>query len=215
MKVKICGLTRPEDAILAQDAGASYIGAVLVSDSPRVVSPECARELSSAVTIPLVIVTGDLDPEVVAEAAEAAGAAVIQVHGEASPQDLAELRARGSWELWKAVRVRTRADVIAALARFGEVADLLLLDGWHPSALGGSGTPFPWEEAMALDAEVRSGLRIGAAGGLSPENVAEVVRRLAPDLVDVSSGVEASPGIKDPGKVRDFVRLAREATRSI
>ncbi|MEX1257070.1 MAG: phosphoribosylanthranilate isomerase [Gemmatimonadota bacterium] len=215
MKVKICGLTRPEDAILAQDAGASYIGAVLVSDSPRVVSPERARELSSAVTIPLVIVTGDLDPEVVAEAAETAGAAVIQVHGEASPQDLAELRARGSWELWKAVRVRTRADVIAGLAWFGEVADLLLLDGWHPSALGGSGTPFPWEEAMALDAEVRSGLRIGAAGGLSPENVAEVVRRLAPDLVDVSSGVEASPGIKDPGKVRDFVRRAREATRSI
>jgi len=214
MKVKICGLTRPEDAVLAEACGASYVGAVLVAESRRAVAPDRAREIASSVGLPLAIVLGDLDSSAAAAAAETAGAKVIQVHGEASLESIADLRSRGGWELWKAVRVRSRADVMAALGHFGGAVDLLLLDGWHPTSLGGSGTMFPWDEARDLGPETPSGLRIGAAGGLSPENVADVVRRLTPDLVDVSSGVEASPGIKDPEKVRDFVQRALDATRA-
>jgi phosphoribosylanthranilate isomerase len=214
MKVKICGQTRPEDARMAEEAGASYVGAVLVETSPRAVTPERAREISAAVDVPLAIVIGDLDPSSAAAAAEVAGAGVVQVHGGATPEDFVWLRERGPWELWKAVRVRTRADAVDAIDRFGEVADLVLLDGWSPAALGGSGTRFPWEDAIDLRPGGPTGLRIGAAGGLTPANVGEVVRRLVPDLVDVSSGVEVTPGIKDPEKVRDFVRRALDAGRS-
>jgi phosphoribosylanthranilate isomerase len=101
-----------------------------------------------------------------------------------------------------------------SIERFGEVADLLLLDGWHATVLGGSGTTFRWDEVGSVRGHGASGLRIGAAGGLTPDNVAEAVRQLAPDLVDVASGVEVRPGVKDPNQVREFVRRALDASRS-
>jgi len=209
MKVKICGVTRPSDAQLAEESGANYIGAVLVPGSPRQVSPELAGSLATSVTIPLVVVVAGLSPRQTANLARLAGASVIQLHGEESAADVAVLRELGEWELWKAVRVRTGADIADAADTFGEVVDLLLLDGWHPSVLGGTGTPFDWSEAAAIRTGLPPGIRLGVAGGLTPENVEEAVRRLAPDLVDVGTGVEASPGIKDPDRVRSFVRRAR------
>lgn len=210
-RFKICGLTDPLDARAAEEAGASYVGAVLAEESPRRISPTEASRISEAVSIPLVLVTVDLEPARAAAAATIAGADGIQLHGHESPAAVEELRGRGEWELWKAVRVRSGDDVRRAVERFGSIVDLLLLDAWHPRKLGGTGVALQWEDlASARDEAPREG-RLGVAGGLSPENVARAIAILRPDLVDVSSGVEASPGVKDHDRIR---RFAREVARS-
>ncbi len=206
--VKICGLTNPADARVAEAAGASYVGAVLVPGSPRRISSERASELAAAVRIPLVVVVADLSAKEVAAAAERAGASAVQLHGEESPDSVTELRMRGDWELWKAVRVRSEDDILRTFDRFGALVDLVLLDGWSRGQLGGTGKAFSWESAAAARRRAPSGLRIGVAGGLTPENVADAVRTLDPDLVDVSSGVESAPGRKDHERVRQFISRA-------
>lgn len=206
-------MTRPSDARAAERSGAAYIGAVLVPGSTRLISPERARVLADAVAIPLVVVTAGFKPADAARSAIAAQARVIQLHGDETPDEVKELRTLGEWELWKAVRVRSGADVLEAIERFSTLADLILLDGWHPTGLGGMGVRFPWEALASLPEERRASVRIGASGGLAPDNVAEAVVRLEPDLVDVSSGVEASPGVKDSGKVEVFMRNALAADR--
>lgn len=209
LQIKICGVTRPEDARLAEAAGADRIGAVLVADTPRVIDERRARELADAIDIPLVLVVADLSPDATARAADRAGAAVLQLHGDEPEAHVRALAALGHWEIWKSARVRDGADLLALAARWEGIADGLLLDGWHPSRIGGTGVPFPWDTLEELRARWPAGLKLGAAGGLRPENVAEAVDRLRPDLVDVSSGVETSPGIKDPALVRAFVEAAR------
>ncbi len=210
LRVKICGLTRLVDARTAADAGASYVGAVLVPGSPRTVSPELAAELGGAAERPLVVVIADLGLDDATNVARTAGAAAIQLHGDEAPEWMEELRARGDWELWKAVRVRSRDDVLAAFDRFGPLADLVLLDAWQEDRLGGTGRIFPWDALRSARESAPAGLRIGVAGGLSPVNVAEAVAQLEPDLVDVSSGVESEPGTKDPDLVSAFVQRALE-----
>ncbi len=206
--VKICGLTRPIDAAAAEEAGASFAGVVLVPGSPRTRSPEQARQIGSAVSIPLVIVVAADAAEEAATCAEIAGASVIQLHGGADPEVIQGLRARGPWELWAALRVRTEGEIREGIQRYRDRVDLLLLDGWHPTLPGGSGSRFPWEALEAMRAEWPESLPMGAAGGLKPENVEEAIRRLRPRLVDVSSGIEASPGIKDHAAMQDFVKRA-------
>ena len=195
-EVKICGLTRVVDARVAERAGASYVGAILVPGTPRCVSPGEAGVLARAVGIPLVAVVADLTADAAARAADAAGARAVQLHGSESPGVIEALRARGGWELWKAVR---------ALGRYGGLVDLLLLDAWSERALGGTGTRFPWEVWDRGRAGLDDALRIGVAGGLSPDNVEEAVGRLAPDLLDVGSGVELGPGVKDPDRIEAFI----------
>ena len=207
-QVKICGVTRLEDARFAARAGASYLGANLVPASPRCLSPERARALASTVRLPLVVVVADLTASEAARVADEAGAAVIQLHGSEPASVVKALRGRGSWELWKAVRVREREDILRAADHYGGLIDLLLLDAWTERILGGTGVSFPWEFWDPSRDGVAGGLRIGVAGGLSPENVEEAVRQLAPDLVDVCSGVEVRPGMKDPGKVEAFIHRA-------
>jgi phosphoribosylanthranilate isomerase len=209
---KICGVTRLSDASAAEAAGASYVGANVVPSSPRRVEAGVAAELAAAVSIPLVLITADMLPEDAARMARATGARAIQLHGAEPVETIAALRAAGTWELWKAVRVRSPADVLDAFERFGGVVDLLLLDGWDPARLGGTGRPFDWDAVAAVRSKAPEGLRLGIAGGLTPENVEEAVRRLEPDLVDVSSGVESAPGVKDHERIRELARkLARRA----
>lgn len=212
---KICGLTRPADARFAEEAGASYVGAILVEGSPRRVSPAEASRIAAAVSIPLVIVTADLPAETVAEAAATARAGGVQLQGDESPATIRTLRSLGDWELWKAVRVRSLDDVRRGLERFGPIVDLLLLDAWHPTKLGGTGTSFDWERIAPAREELSGGLRLGVAGGLSPENVAEAIAVLGPSLVDVSSGVESRPGVKDHERIRAFAREVSHAASSI
>ncbi len=206
---KICGLTRPEDARLAASLGAAWVGVVLVPGTPRARTPGQARALGDAAReeagTPLALVVADRSADEAARAAEEAGAGALQFHGSETPELLRELRTRGRWELWKAVRVRSGAEILPAAERWAGVADLLLLDGWHPRALGGTGAAFDWNALEALRAAWPEGLRLGVAGGLRPDTVGEAVARLRPDLVDVSSGVELRPGVKDPDALRAFL----------
>jgi phosphoribosylanthranilate isomerase len=207
-RIKVCGLTRIEDARAAEAAGAHWIGAVLVPDSPRRIGPDDAARLANAVSLPMAIVVADLSAGEAADAALRSGARAIQLHGMEDPGTLLRLREMGDWELWKAVRVRSADSVVQGAREFSGAADLLLLDRWDPLRLGGTGTPFDWEQVEAHRRELA--LPMGVAGGLDPENVADAVRRLRPDLVDASSGLESAPGIKDPDRIRAFVTAVEQ-----
>lgn len=209
VRTKICGITRVDDAGLAGRAGADYVGAVLTDGFRRSVSPETAAAYPDAAGRPLVAVTVDEPLSRLTDLARRAGASVLQLHGDEPPERLVALRDEGDWELWKALRVRSADAVLTALERYADVADGMLLDGWHPEHRGGSGIRFPWDLVEPVRDRFPEGLRFIAAGGLQPDNVAEAVRRLRPDVVDVSSGVEITHGIKDAARVRAFIRNAR------
>ena len=208
-KVKVCGLTRSEDAVHAEKAGADFLGVVLVPDTPRFQTPEQAKVTLSGIVMPTVVVVADLGRSDTIRVAEMVGADVIQLHGEESPELVSALSQDGPWEVWKALRVRDASDLRAGLECYGSVADGLLLDAWHPEKSGGTGVVFSWEEVAEVRGEVSEDLRFVVAGGLTPENVREAVVRLRPDVVDVSSGVEQRPGVKDQWKVETFIRNVR------
>jgi phosphoribosylanthranilate isomerase len=138
------------------------------------------------------------------------GLDVIQLHDEATPERVASLRAATGLEIWAVVRTAS-GELDDDVEELADSADALLIDAHVPGKLGGTGTVIPWMElGESLDA-MRTGHRIVLAGGLTPDNVAEAIDYVSPNVVDVSSGVEASPGIKDPQRVRAFIAAAREA----
>lgn len=218
--VKICGLTRHEDARVAADAGAEYLGVVLVRRSPRGVTAADARRIRGDLPASLVLVSADRPVDRLSRDAETAGAEVLQLHGDEDPDAVRALRDAGGWTIWKSVRVREPADVARALDRYGGLVDGLHLDGWHPRRLGGTGRRFPWEEVRAMRDAVPEETTLVAAGGLTPANVARAVEVLRPDVVDVSSGVEERPasgdapraGVKDARRIRAFVDAARPSS---
>lgn len=208
-RVKICGLTRRSDAEFAASVGADFLGVVGVPESPRARSADQAGEILSGLDPEGVVVLAETRPEAVVEFATRSGASVLQLHGDEEVDLLAGVRAAGPWTLWKAVRVQGPEDAERALDRYAELVDGFLWDGWHPDRLGGSGVSFPWDALRSVRESFPAEKTLVVAGGLTPENVAEVIARLRPDVVDVSSGVETSPGIKDPDRVSRFVRAAR------
>lgn len=214
MKVKICGICSADDAQAAQRLGADYLGIILSQGFKRSLLPDQAVDIVLAVDAPVVAVLVD---ESVAESvriADLVGASVIQLHGEESPDFVRELRSRGDWAIWKAVRVRHPEDVTRALGEYPAV-DALLLDAWHPELPGGAGVAFPWEEFSSSGDAFPSEMHMIAAGGLNPDNVERAVRVLSPDVVDVSSGVELAPRLKDNDLIEAFIKNARKAAVSI
>jgi phosphoribosylanthranilate isomerase len=207
-EVKICGLTRREDAEAALAAGAAFLGLVLAPGGKRTVTPDAAAAIAGGLAARRVGVFVDEPVEGVRRAAERARLDVLQLHGAETPEDAALLRDAG-WTVWKAVRPRDGAEFAEAARTWAGAVDALLLDGWSPDAPGGTGARFPWSEVAALRDALPPGTALVAAGGLRPGNVAEAVRLLRPDVVDVSSGVERSPGTKDHDAIRDFVAAAR------
>lgn len=199
--LKICGLTRRSDARAAVEAGARFLGCVLVPGSPRRVSPERAREVTEGLGAVPVVVVADTAPGAVADLARRAGAGVVQLHGSETPEEVGAVGRRGSWRVWKAVRVRAPSDALRAYERYGPVADGLLLDGWHPQLLGGAGRRFPWEAVAAVRDRFPPEPTLVIAGGITPENAPEALTSLEPDVIDVSSGVEIRPGVKDPARI--------------
>lgn len=211
--VKICGVTRPEDAAAAVRSGADFVGAILSPGFGRSVVPEHAAGYpldapGGRARLVAVMVDPSLDEAV--EIARRSGASVLQLHGDEPPELFGELRERGPWTLWKAVKVRSGSDLDEAVRRYGGVVDALLLDGAPAGASGGGhGARFPWEVAATVRDALPPTVSLVVAGGLTPENVPDAIGRLGPDVVDVSSGVEAARGIKDPDAIRAFVRAAR------
>jgi len=211
--VKICGVTRPEDAAAAGRSGAAFVGAILSPGFGRSVAPEHAASYpldrpDGRARLVAVMVDPSLDEAV--EMARGSGASVLQLHGDEPPELLDELRERGPWALWKAVKVRSGVDIDEAIRRYAGVVDALLLDGAPAGTTGGGhGARFPWEAAATVRGALPPTVSLVVAGGLTPDNVREAIARLGPDVVDVSSGVEAARGIKDPDAIRAFVRAAR------
>lgn len=207
-QIKICGVCDPVDASYAVAAGASHVGMIRVPGSRRTRPLALAREVAAAAAgARRVGVFADAADAVITEEAESLGLEVIQLHGAEAPERVQALAGRGR-AIWKVVKPRSAADLLAAAARYRS-ADLLLVEGWSPRGEGGMGARFPWDEVESAVEELPEGTVLGVAGGLTPDNVAEAVRRFRPALVDVSSGVETAPGHKDPGLVRAFVEAVR------
>jgi phosphoribosylanthranilate isomerase len=201
-KVKICGITNLEDALFAAEAGADALGFVFYTKSPRYIAPDRAREivlrLPPFVAKVGVFVNEELD--LVKEIMAYCHLDYAQLHGDEPPEQVAALAPRAI----KAVRVRSAADV-ERLSAYRAAA--YLLDAYHPTKPGGIGETWDWELAAAAK---RYGPII-LAGGLKPDNVAAAIGRVHPYAVDVSSGVEAAPGIKDHQMVWRFIRAAKGA----
>jgi len=203
--VKVCGITSVEDALFAAGCGADAIGLVLWKGSPRSVSRATARAIAVAVPpgVDRVGVFVDAEPDEVRSAADEIGLDVVQLHGHEPPESCRGLGVR----VWKAIGVGPAFRPEDAL-RYEGVADGLLLDaradGGGPA--GGTGRTFDWAQARALRDRVRY---LVLAGGLDAENVGAAVAAVGPDAVDVSSGVESSPGRKDPARVRAFLRAVK------
>lgn len=203
VRVKICGITRLEDALQAVNAGADAIGLVFHRDSPRAVTDESARSIAGALP-PFVSRTGlfmNADAEFVRSTLASVPLDLLQFHGDEPP---AYCRGFGRPYL-KAIPMSGGVD-LAALERQYADAAALLLDAHSPGGSGGTGRTFDW----GLVPRVRR-LPVILAGGLTAENVAEAIRRVQPWAVDVSGGVEAAKGIKDPARVTAFIEAVREA----
>lgn len=209
-RVKICGLRRRRDVGVAARAGATWAGFVLAS-SPRRVEPgeaaDLARHAREEGLAPVGVFVDPSEAEVTSVAREAE-LDVVQLHGDESPDTCRHLREAG-FEVWKAIRPRSRQELGSMVRRYADHVDRLLVEGFSPEAAGGTGTSLPhaWLDDEALTSFGRD--RLVLAGGLTPENVAEAIWRVRPGAVDVSSGVEREPGEKDPDRIRAFIRNAR------
>jgi len=211
VRVKICGVCRPRDAAAAAAAGADYIGVVLAPGLRRSRSLDEAAAIWAAAPGPLRVgVFVDGAEAELRGAGESLGLAVLQLHGREPPELLAAVRG-GGWEVWKALRPRSAAELEAAVAAYAPVADGLVVDGWSAAGPGGAGAVFDWGLLERVRFALPGSLRLVVAGGLAPTNVAEAIERLRPDVVDVSSGVERAPCEKDPERVAAFVAAARSA----
>ena len=209
VEVKICGLTRAVDAEYADAAGASYLG-VIFAGGPRQRLPQQARDTLAGRRARKVGVFADQAPGEIADIAREVGLDVIQLHAESQAERVHAVRAATGLEVWAVLRTSdgTLPDDAEDLA---DEADALVVDALVPGKLGGSGVAIPWLLlGESLDAMER-GHRIVLAGGLTPENVAEAIDYVSPMVVDVSSGVESAPGIKDHERIRAFIAAARAA----
>jgi phosphoribosylanthranilate isomerase len=209
LTVKICGLSTPETLDAALQAGADMVGFVFFPASPRHISLETARELGRqakgrAIKVALTV---DADDTTLANIVETLRPDILQLHGKESVARLRDIKQAFGVRLMKVLAVETPAD-LAPLAGFAAVADRILFDARAPKGAtrpGGLGAVFDWHVLENLDLK----LPFMVSGGLTADNVAEAVRVTRAGGVDVSSGVERAPGIKDPELIRAFIRAAR------
>lgn len=213
--VKICGLKTPDALDAALVEGADMVGFVFFKPSPRHVTPDEARALGARVRgrARKVALSVDADDAELAENVAALSPDLLQLHGQESPERVAMVRARFGLPVMKAIPVAVRDD-LASVSRYAAVVDWLLFDARAPREAtrpGGLGQPFDWRLLQGLDIAVP----FMVSGGLDAGNVAEAVRLTRAAAVDVSSGVERAPGVKDPEKIRAFIRAARAVERDL
>ena len=208
IRVKICGLRRLDDVAAVAAAGAAYAGFVFFAKSPRHLTVDAARPLLLAVPEGLakVALTVDADDAALDAIVTALPLDMLQLHGAESPERVAQVRARYGLPVMKAVGVAGEGD-LAAVFEYSLVADQVLIDAKPPKGAaipGGNGVAFDWR-LLAGRRWLRPWM---LAGGLTPENVAEAIRLTGARQVDVSSGVESAPGVKDAGRIAGFVAAA-------
>ncbi len=215
IRVKICGLTRPEDVAAAAEAGAAYAGFVFFAKSPRSVSIAQARHLALEAPLGLakVALVVDAGDDLLDEITAAVPLDMLQLHGSETPERVSEIRERYGLPVMKAVGIASAEDV-PKLDLYAAVADQLLVDAKPPRDAvlpGGNGLAFDWRLISARRWSVPWML----AGGLTPETVAEAIAVTGVRQVDVSSGVESAPGVKDAGLIRAFVRASGSRRRAM
>lgn len=200
LKIKICGITNKEDALHASECGADALGFIFYDKSPRYIEPAEAKSIIAAlppfVTTVGVFVNEDMND--ISDIALMTGIAAIQLHGNESPSYCKLIEGK----LIKAIRVKNEQS-IETLKKYQ--VDAFLLDSYDKKSYGGSGLTFDWELAK----KAKEYGKIILAGGLTPANIEEALKKVAPYGVDVSSGVEKTPGIKDKKKVKDFILKAK------
>lgn len=204
VRVKICGITNPDDAAVAVDAGTDALGFVFYRKSPRYVEPQVVKSIVAGLP-PFILPVGvfvNEEPKVVRDLMDSCGLALAQLHGDESA-GYCETLGR---PVIKAIGLKGRASLLA-LAEYRGRAQVrgFLLDAFAPDTYGGTGQTADWNVA----AEIAKSLTVLLAGGLTPDNVETAVRTVKPYAVDVSSGVEVGPGKKDHGKIRAFVQAVK------
>lgn len=211
VRIKICGITRERDAVDAVEAGAHALGLVF-ADSPRGVTIARARRIAAAVPpfASLVGVFANARPATILRAAGEVGLAEVQLHGDETTEFVAQLRGP---RVIKAVRVRDASFIDSVRAFAGAGVSGILLDAFSQVARGGSGRRFDWDLVVgARDAGALDGCPpLVLAGGLTPHNVRAAVRRIRPWGVDVSTGVEESPGVKSAERIAQFIAAVNSA----
>jgi phosphoribosylanthranilate isomerase len=197
-------MTRPQDAAIGAEIGASYIG-VVFADGPRRVNAAQAKKIFEAAgkRVKHVGVFGTNDPDEIARTLGETHVDIVQLHNDPTTSDLQAIRGRFKGEVWTAIRIsgshiRRESEVLF------DSADAVVLDARSEKQLGGTGQALPWNELAVDLARDRGSSAVVLAGGLKPGNVGSAIRTLAPDVVDVSSGIESAPGIKDPWLMREF-----------
>jgi len=214
-RIKICGLRSVEDARIAIDAGADAIGLNFYGKSCRYVKPEMAKEIAAEImsdAIPVGLFVNH-SAEDIRTICHEVGLQVVQLHGDEPPEFLGQINR--DYDIVRARRISEKGlveiseDLQACAELSGSCPDALLLDAAAPGQYGGTGKTISWLEIANHHDQL--GIPLILAGGLTPENVAEAIRTVRPHGVDVASGVESSPGVKDKEKMRLFVAAARAA----
>jgi phosphoribosylanthranilate isomerase len=215
--VKICGTTNLEDALTAVDAGADAVGFVFYEKSPRNISVEAAREIVEKLPerVEKVGVFVNEVEATLCDVADRTGLTCIQMHGDNEDPHVADLvvAKRPKLKILAAISMLQARPDGSAMMWHPDVVHSFLLDSGDSSKHGGTGTIFDWSASLPVLGNIKKLGRVVTAGGLTPENVSEAIGILKPWGVDVVSGVEASPGKKDPEKVRAFVKAVRDADR--
>ncbi|MEM2878324.1 MAG: phosphoribosylanthranilate isomerase [Candidatus Hadarchaeales archaeon] len=217
MIVKMCGFTRPEDAALAGKIGADMVGVILVRGSPRSISVSRAGEVFNAAGNDVIKVVVMMPEDLVhaVKVGRELKPDYIQLHYMVQPGIMEEIRDKTGFRMIGVVAVpETGAEFESLAERAGavsDICDMVLIDTKGPHG-GGTGKIHDWD----LSARLRKLLRkpVLLAGGLTPENVCTAIRAVRPDGVDVATGIESSPGIKDPGRMRDFMKAVETASGS-
>ena len=214
LDIKICGLKTPETLAAALDGGATHVGFIFFAKSPRNVAPELAGRLREAARgrAKAVAVTVDADDAFLDAIVAAMAPDMLQLHGKESPQRVAGVKARYGLPVMKAFSVSERAD-LDRLAPYRGVADRFLFDARPPKGSelpGGNGVSFDWSLLGGLDRDVDYML----SGGLDAANLGDALRLAHPPGIDVSSGVESVPGVKDTAKIDQFLKAVRAAQAS-
>lgn len=211
VEVKFCGLTRPADARAAAELGARYLG-VIFAGGPRNLEASRAREVLDGAGIDAEVervgVFGRASPAVIAATVREARLDIVQLHADPSVDEIRVVAETSGARVWAVVRVDGTL-VRGDLDDIWMASEALVLDSKTPRSLGGTGNSFDWEAAQRAVRPHAAMLVV--AGGLTPANVAEAIESLSPDVVDVSSGVESSPGIKNHTRMAEFVDAVRRA----
>ena len=204
-EIKFCGMMRGEDVSFAAALGASYVGAIFAG-GPRHQTLDSAQRVFSAALPPpaRVAVVAAQTPIEIAGLVNSLRLHAVQLHANPSVDRIEQVRGATKAKVWAVLQI-PGDELPSNVADIAAVADAIVLDARGPSGLGGSGVTLPWTQLARSLAKVRGQCRIVLAGGLKPENVASAIAAIEPDVVDVSSGVESAPGIKDQGRMRAFV----------